>query len=271
MIASSNRQQGQTPAVRATKAARPCATDLHWRGQRSRTLDGAKDVIGSAGIAECRNGSSPAPARTALASKLMGAICLLSGTARSLSKTLIVKIARPSAEPSVDFWTVRMQGACGMDMKVASTSGLAGYDPAYDPLVDPNPGCGRDYAPTYWVATAGPPPADDGPIDRDIDVDVAIVGSGFTGLACALFLAQEFGIKAHVLEANRVIWGCTSRNGGQAQNASGRLKRSQWIKRWGKDVALRMHAEVRDGFDTFKQLIRDIDCDAQPGGHLYIA
>ena len=48
----------------------------------------------------------------------------------------------------------------------------------------------------------------------------------FTGLATALFLAREHGIRATVLEANRVAWGCTSRNGGQGQNASGRLYRS---------------------------------------------
>ena len=82
------------------------------------------------------------------------------------------------------------------------------YDPQYDPLVDATPGCNRDYAPTYWIATAGMPPEDDGPVRSDLDADVVIVGSGFTGLTCALFLAREFGIKATVLEANRVAWGC---------------------------------------------------------------
>ncbi len=145
------------------------------------------------------------------------------------------------------------------------------YDPLYDPLAAPTPGHGQDYAPTYWAASAGPEPDHDGPVAADIDVDVAIIGSGFTGLACALFLAREHGIKATVLEANRLAWGCTSRNGGQAQAASGRLSRSQWIARWGADVAQRMHREILDGFDTFKALIAEIDCDAQPGGHLYIA
>ena len=145
------------------------------------------------------------------------------------------------------------------------------YDPAYDPLRARTPGQGRDYAPTYWIATAGEPPSDDGPITHDIDVDVAIIGSGFTGLTAAIFLAQEHGIKATVLEANRVSWGCSTRNGGQAQCASGRLKRSQWITRYGLDTALRMHEEVCAGMETFKNLIQDIDCDPQPGGHLYIA
>jgi glycine/D-amino acid oxidase-like deaminating enzyme len=163
-----------------------------------------------------------------------------------------------------------------MSSTMAFTAGAAGgteqsYDPRYDPLVDATPGRGRAYAPTYWVATAGEPPADDGPVTGDIDADVAIIGAGFTGLATALFLAREHGIKAVVLEANRTAWGCTSRNGGQGQNASGRLYRSQWIARWGLDVARRLDAEIRSGFETFKSLVAQIDCDAQDGGHLYIA
>ena len=145
------------------------------------------------------------------------------------------------------------------------------YDPAYDPLVSPGPGWGKQYAPTYWVATAGTPPADDGPITADIDVDVAIIGGGYTGLATALCLAREHGINAVVLAANKTSWGCSSRNGGQGQNASGRLSRSQWIERWGKDVALKIHDEIQEGFDNFKSLVAEIDCDPQPGGHFLIA
>jgi glycine/D-amino acid oxidase-like deaminating enzyme len=145
------------------------------------------------------------------------------------------------------------------------------YDPRYDPLVAADPGTGRDYAPTYWVASAGTPPEDDGPITQDIDVDVAIIGSGSTGVSTALYLAQEHGIRATVLEANQTSWGCSSRSGGQGQNASGRLKRSQWIKRWGLPVAKALDTEIRTGFENFRQLTTEIDCDAFDGGHLYLA
>ena len=147
------------------------------------------------------------------------------------------------------------------------------FDPAYDPNCAANPGEGKDYAPTYWIATAGPQPADDGPILGDVDVDVAIVGSGYTGLSCAIHLAREHGIKATVLEANGVAWGCSTRNGGQAQISAGRLKRSQWIERWGVDVAKKMHVEISEAFDLFRDLIRspEIACDPEDGGHLYIA
>jgi glycine/D-amino acid oxidase-like deaminating enzyme len=145
------------------------------------------------------------------------------------------------------------------------------YDPTYDPLVDPGPGQGRAYAPTWWVASAGTPPEDDGPVRQDLDVDVAVIGSGATGLATALYLAQEQGLRAVVLEANQAAWGCSSRSGGQGQNASGRLKRSQWIERWGLDVAKQLDAEIRAGFENFRALTRSIDCDAHDGGHLYVA
>lgn len=147
------------------------------------------------------------------------------------------------------------------------------YDPTYDPVLSPGPGYGRDYAPTYWIATAGEPPADDGPVRADMDVDVAVVGSGYTGLSCAIHLAREHGIEATVLEANGVAWGCSTRNGGQAQISAGRLKRSQWIARWGVEVAKRLHREIAEGFELFRALIAEpeIDCLPQDGGHLYIA
>lgn len=145
------------------------------------------------------------------------------------------------------------------------------YDPRYDPLVADGPGAGRGYAPTYWVASAGTPPPDDGPVSSDMEVDVVVIGSGSTGLSTALYLAQEHGIQAHVLEANQAAWGCSSRSGGQGQNANGRLKRSQWIQRWGLDTARQLDAEIRAGFDNFSELTRQIDCDAFDGGHLYVA
>ncbi len=156
-------------------------------------------------------------------------------------------------------------------MSAAAGTARRPWDPGYDPLVAPDPGANRDYAPTYWAATAGAAPEDDGPVTADLDADVVIIGAGFTGLATALFLAEEHGIRATVLEANRIAWGCTSRNGGQGQNASGRLYRSQWIAKWGRETALALDAEIREGFATFRSLVGRIDCDPQDGGHLYVA
>lgn len=112
---------------------------------------------------------------------------------------------------------------------VAAMNGPAArspYDPRHDPLTDFGPGTNRDYAPTYWSAAAGAPPADDGQVSADLEADVVVIGSGYTGLSCAIHLARDHGLRTVVLEANRVAWGCSTRNGGQAQISAGRLKRS---------------------------------------------
>lgn len=145
------------------------------------------------------------------------------------------------------------------------------YDPRHDPLVAAGPGTGQPHAPSYWTATAGTAPEDDGAITQDVDADVVVIGAGLTGISTALYLAKEHGIQALVLEANQTAWGCSSRNGGQGQNASGRLTRSQWIARWGIDVAKKLDAEIRTGFENFQHLASQLDCDAHAGGHLYVA
>jgi len=148
---------------------------------------------------------------------------------------------------------------------------LTPYDPQYDPLIARSPGAGRAHAPTYWIDQAGRRPEGDSPLTTDIQADVVIIGAGLTGISTALYLAKEHGTRAVVLEANQSVWGCSSRNGGQGQNASGRLNRKQWIARWGLDVAKKLDAEIRAGFDNFRHLARQIDCDAVDAGHLYIA
>lgn len=52
-------------------------------------------------------------------------------------------------------------------------------------------------------------------LEASLDCDVLIVGAGFSGLHCALRLAQS-GKRVVVLEASRVAWAASGRNGGQA-------------------------------------------------------
>ena len=64
----------------------------------------------------------------------------------------------------------------------------------------------------FWLD--GPAPAY-GPLAGDESVDVAIVGAGVTGLACARVLAAA-GRRVCVLDARRAGWGASGRNGGFA-------------------------------------------------------
>jgi glycine/D-amino acid oxidase-like deaminating enzyme len=65
---------------------------------------------------------------------------------------------------------------------------------------------------SYWLSEAWPPleaPASNGP------VDVAVIGGGVTGCACAHVLAGA-GLKVRVLEAREIASGASGRNGGFA-------------------------------------------------------
>ena len=53
----------------------------------------------------------------------------------------------------------------------------------------------------------------EGAFRADTDVDVAIIGGGFTGLSTALHCAQG-GLDAHVLEAEQIGFGGSGRNCG---------------------------------------------------------
>lgn len=143
----------------------------------------------------------------------------------------------------------------------------------YDPFVDSHPGAGQPHAQSYWVDTAGDAPADDGQIIGDIEVDVAIIGGGYTGLSCALHLARDFGVKAVVLEASQTAWGCSGRNGGFARISGGRVPVSGMIEKYGKKNAVAYFNEMRAGLDLVRSLIDqgNIDCDVQPDGVYKVA
>ena len=144
---------------------------------------------------------------------------------------------------------------------------------SYDPLTALGPGAGLDFPASYWAASAGPAPADDGPAPSRVDCEVAIIGGGYTGLSCATHLARDHGINAVVLEANRPGWGCSGRNGGFARMALGRFSAGDMIAQWGRSAAQRAFRETMASLETVRELMRSggIVCDASDAGHLKIA
>ena len=71
--------------------------------------------------------------------------------------------------------------------------------------------------PSWWLEEAWAHRPDEGapPLDVDLDVDVAIVGGGYTGLWTALTLRErDPSLSVAVLEANEIGVGPSGRNGG---------------------------------------------------------
>lgn len=69
---------------------------------------------------------------------------------------------------------------------------------------------------SYYAASANPAPPRP-PFAGEASPEVCIIGAGFTGLSAAIELAER-GHEVVVLEARRVGWGASGRNGGQIVN-----------------------------------------------------
>jgi hypothetical protein len=95
---------------------------------------------------------------------------------------------------------------------------------------------GQAHVDSYWAATGGPEITDATPVSGD-----------------------KFGVTSHVLEANRIGWGRSGRNGGFATLGIGKARMAGRIRRWGETEARRLLAE------------EGIDADASRNGYLELA
>jgi gamma-glutamylputrescine oxidase len=72
----------------------------------------------------------------------------------------------------------------------------------------------RGTYPGSWYAATATPPAPFPPLQGAVRADAVVVGGGYTGLSAALHMA-EAGLRVVLLEAHRVGFGASGRNGGQ--------------------------------------------------------
>jgi glycine/D-amino acid oxidase-like deaminating enzyme len=110
----------------------------------------------------------------------------------------------------------------------------------------------------WWWEAAEPPDRDTPLPDR---ARVAIVGGGYAGLSAALTL-RRLGHEAVVLDAERIGWGASSRNGGMV---SGGLKVASagLSKAFGEEAATRIARAAAVSFPFIEETIarEGIDCD----------
>ncbi|WP_210713469.1 FAD-binding oxidoreductase [Pseudomonas sp. MWU349] len=104
-------------------------------------------------------------------------------------------------------------------------------------------------------------------------VDVVIIGGGFTGVASAVELAER-GLKVAIVESHKIGWGATGRNGGQVTGSlSGdEAMRKQMRRKLGEEVDdFIWHLRWR-GHQIIQQRVEKyaIACDLKHG-HLHAA
>jgi glycine/D-amino acid oxidase-like deaminating enzyme len=126
-------------------------------------------------------------------------------------------------------------------------------------------------SPYWWDAIDAEPSRPQLP--GDIDVDVAIVGAGFTGLWCAYYLRKlDPDLRVAVVEKTHVGFGASGRNGGWC-HAEYPLGHAQLSEDHGRDAAMRHMQALFASVDAIGRTVRDegIDCDFAKGGVLAAA
>ena len=124
----------------------------------------------------------------------------------------------------------------------------------------------------WWDTLPGPlqpRPA----LDGDLDVDVAIVGAGYTGLWTARYLVRtDPQLRIAVLEAQVAGFGASGRNGGWC-SALFATSEAKLAAQHGPDAARRMRTAMQETVDEVGRAAREegIDCHYAKGGTVVVA
>jgi glycine/D-amino acid oxidase-like deaminating enzyme len=102
------------------------------------------------------------------------------------------------------------------------------------------------------------------------EVDVVVIGGGYTGMMAAARLAWR-GRAVAVLDANDFGWGASGRNGGMVHPGF-KVGPATLIERYG-DRGRKLYRTSLDAFELVERTIADqrIDCDYVATGHLELA
>lgn len=124
---------------------------------------------------------------------------------------------------------------------------------------------------SYWLTTRDYTPG--ASLKGDLNVDVAIIGGGFTGLSTAYFLRKaDPGMSIALLESQVIGYGASGRNGGFNMTKFG-LLHSITALRFGRVKTLEAHHYMERSVDLLQELVSalKLDCDYEHPGFLCVS
>jgi glycine/D-amino acid oxidase-like deaminating enzyme len=131
---------------------------------------------------------------------------------------------------------------------------------------------------SYWLSSVPGELAPADPLPGDLDVDVAIVGAGFTGLWTAYYLATaQPDLRIAVLEQEIAGFGASGRNGGWCSAlfpaSLAKLERMAGGGAAGRDAAIAMYRAMQATVDEVGRVAaaEGIDCHWAKGGTVVLA
>ncbi|WP_250460857.1 NAD(P)/FAD-dependent oxidoreductase [Microbulbifer litoralis] len=117
---------------------------------------------------------------------------------------------------------------------------------------------------SYYAASANPAPVYP-QLEGEVDADVCVIGAGYTGLSSALHLAER-GYRVVVLEAERIGWGASGRNGGHV-GVGQRRGQQDLEKMLGAETARQLWDMSVEAVQLVEELVtrHGIRCDLKRG------
>ena len=121
-----------------------------------------------------------------------------------------------------------------------------------------------------WYAASANQQLSFPPLQGEVSADVCIIGGGYTGLSSAIHL-RKAGYSVALLEANKIGWGASGRNGGHVGTGQ-RADQETLEKLVGLDHAKALWQLGLEAVDTVCDLVSEfqIDCELKTG-NLHVA
>ncbi len=109
-------------------------------------------------------------------------------------------------------------------------------------------------------------------LEGDLDVDVAVIGGGFSGICAALRLAEQ-GTRVAVLEANDFGWGASGRNGGFCCLGGGIAEDKDLDALHGREARLAFRRAEKQAVEKVAVFVRkkSLDVDQHSQGETKLA
>ena len=100
-------------------------------------------------------------------------------------------------------------------------------------------------------------------LTKDLNSEIVIIGGGYTGLLCAINLIENYNLDVILLEAGKVGWGASSRNGGFCSFPPIKTSFKKLQKIYGKEETKKFFKNSIEGSNYTKEIISNynIDCD----------
>ena len=107
-------------------------------------------------------------------------------------------------------------------------------------------------------------------MNGDHNIEVAVIGGGYTGLSAAYHLAKDYGLEVAIIEAGHIGWGASGRNGGFCSIGGTAESSKNLISKYGLENVRHYYQSQVEAVELVKNIIESEQIDIQIQGNAEI-